>query len=154
MIRRMSMGLALSAALAVAAPTHASPPIQAATLDHVAIQAADLDKSAAFYTSLFGLAEVRAPFPGVRWLALGGGVLLHIVGNRTGRSAHSRWDHIAFACTDMDAMIATLAMRHIPWVAMDGTHAPQVRPDGVKQIFVRDPDGYWIEINDARKMHR
>ncbi len=24
-----------------------------------------------------------------------------------------------------------------------------VRPEGVKQTFVRDPDGYWIEINDA-----
>ena len=22
--------------------------------------------------------------------------------------------------------------------------------DGVKQIYFKDPDGYWIEINDAR----
>jgi lactoylglutathione lyase len=24
------------------------------------------------------------------------------------------------------------------------------RIDGVKQIWVNDPDGYWIEVNDAR----
>ncbi|MBL7764406.1 MAG: VOC family protein, partial [Chitinophagaceae bacterium] len=25
------------------------------------------------------------------------------------------------------------------------------RVDGVKQIYFTDPDGYWIEINDARQ---
>jgi lactoylglutathione lyase len=25
------------------------------------------------------------------------------------------------------------------------------RVDGVKQIYFRDPDGYWIEINDAKE---
>jgi len=24
----------------------------------------------------------------------------------------------------------------------------QVRPDKVKQIYLQDPDGYWIEVND------
>lgn len=114
----------------------------------------DLDKSASFYKTLFGLSEVPAPFPGARWLALGGGLMLHIVGNRTARSEHNRWDHIAIACGDMDAMIAKLADRHIPWINMEGAHTPQVRPDGVKQIFIQDPDGYWIEINDAKKSSR
>jgi catechol 2,3-dioxygenase-like lactoylglutathione lyase family enzyme len=26
----------------------------------------------------------------------------------------------------------------------------QIRPDGVRQIYFQDPDGYWIEINDAK----
>jgi lactoylglutathione lyase len=25
------------------------------------------------------------------------------------------------------------------------------RVDGVKQIYFKDPDGYWIEINDAKE---
>ena len=25
------------------------------------------------------------------------------------------------------------------------------RVDGVQQIYFKDPDGYWIEINDANK---
>jgi catechol 2,3-dioxygenase-like lactoylglutathione lyase family enzyme len=24
------------------------------------------------------------------------------------------------------------------------------RSDGVKQIYIKDPDGYWIEINTAK----
>ena len=24
------------------------------------------------------------------------------------------------------------------------------RPDGVKQIYFQDPDGYWIEVNDSK----
>ena len=27
---------------------------------------------------------------------------------------------------------------------------PQVRPDGIKQVYLQDPDGYWIEINDDK----
>ena len=26
-----------------------------------------------------------------------------------------------------------------------------LRPDGIQQIYFRDPDGYWIEMNDAGK---
>jgi lactoylglutathione lyase len=25
------------------------------------------------------------------------------------------------------------------------------RVDGVKQIYFKDPDGYWVEINDAKE---
>lgn len=151
MTSRSSFISIASVALAFVAPAHAEPPPKTGILDHVAIQARALDRSVAFYKTLFGLTEVPAPFAGARWLSLGGGVMLHIVGNRTAPSRHDRWDHIAIACGDMDAMIAKLAAQHVPWINMDGAHVPQVRPDGVKQIFIQDPDGYWIEINDARR---
>lgn len=151
MIRRSHCMIAILVALAGNAPTHAAPPAKTRVLDHVAIQASNLEKSVIFYKSLFGLTELPAPFPGARWLDLGDGILLHIVGNRTASTEHSRWDHIAIACADMDAMIAKLDARKIPWSNMDGQHVAQVRPDGVQQIFVQDPDGYWIEINDALK---
>jgi len=25
-----------------------------------------------------------------------------------------------------------------------------VRPDGVRQIYFQDPDGYWLEVNDSK----
>jgi catechol 2,3-dioxygenase-like lactoylglutathione lyase family enzyme len=28
--------------------------------------------------------------------------------------------------------------------------AVTTRPDGIKQIYFQDPDGYWIEVNDSR----
>jgi lactoylglutathione lyase len=127
-----------------------TPPFSAA-MDHVAISATDPDKSAAFYSDLFGFRQVPAPVPMARWLVMANGVMLHIVGNRRSPSPHSRWDHMALACTDLDAVVVSLNARHVPWTNMEGGRQPQVRADGVKQIFIQDPDGYWIEINDAAK---
>ena len=124
----------------------------ALSLDHVGIQAVDLGRSVGFYTRVLGLREVPAPFPqaAARWIALGGGRMLHVVAHGTPGAPHNSWDHFALACADLDAMIARLDAFHVAWRDMDGRHAVQTRPDHVRQIFVRDPDGYDIEINDAK----
>jgi catechol 2,3-dioxygenase-like lactoylglutathione lyase family enzyme len=134
--------------LAFAAP---NPPPSIAAFDHVAIYVRDPDISAEFYKSVFGLKQTPAPVPFARWLTMGNGVMLHIVKGRTTPPGHSKWDHIALACADMDEMIQRLADRHIAWSDIEGRKTPQVRADGVKQIFIEDPDGYWIEINDSLK---
>lgn len=127
------------------------PPPVAAALDHVAMQVADLDKSVAFYRDVFGFREVKAPFPIARWLVTGNGLMIHLSSGRTAPVENAKWDHFAVACASMDAMIASLDARKVEWSDIQGRHMVQTRPDGVKQIFVRDPDGYWIEINDALK---
>ena len=134
-----------------AARTEYSAP--ALRLDHVGIQAADLDRSVGFYTRVLGLTEVRAPFPrdAGRWIALDGGRMLHIVGHGGPGADHNRWDHFALACVDLDVMIARLDGLHIAWADIEGRHTAQTRPDGVRQIFIRDPDGYTIELNDSGK---
>ena len=125
---------------------------QQASVDHVAIYVKDVQVSAAFYKDVFGMAELQVPFRGVtipvKWMDMGHGVALHIVGGRQERVAQSKWEHLALACGNMDATIRRLNAKGIPWASMDGQKAPQVRPDGVRQIFVQDPDGYWIEVND------
>lgn len=124
---------------------------RSAALDHVAIYVADLDRSASFYREVFGFREVPAPFPIARWFVTGNGLMLHIVKGRSVPVETTKWDHVAIAWGPMDETIATLDSKKIAWSDIQGNHAPQVRPDGVKQIFVRDPDGYWIEINDSLK---
>lgn len=84
-----------------------------AAMDHVAISVADADKSASFYKELFGFKQVPAPVPMARRLVMANRVMLHIVGNRPAPSRHSRWDHLALACADMDAFIAKLDSRHV-----------------------------------------
>lgn len=133
---------------ALPAPT---PVTGAAAFDHLALYVADLDRSAGFYKSVFGLEELKAPVEFARWLRMGNGVVLHLVRGRPTPAANSKWDHFALSCADMDAMIAGLERAGIAWGDMDGRKIPQVRADGVRQIFVRDPDGYWVEINDALK---
>lgn len=143
--------LLLATGAAASAATTAPAPVAAPALDHVGIQASDLDRSVTFYTGVLGLAEVPAPFPPTeaRWVAFGNGQLLHIVAHGRAGSEHNRWDHFALACRDLPAMIARLDALHWPWTDMNGGHAVQRRPDGVRQIFIRDPDGYAIELNDA-----
>ncbi len=49
----------------------------------------------------------------------------------------------------MDDYIDHLNKMDVPYYNSKG--APQVkqtRPDGVQQIYVVDPEGHWIEIND------
>ncbi|AOH87044.1 hypothetical protein AWL63_22905 (plasmid) [Sphingomonas panacis] len=100
---------------------------------------------------MFGFREVPAPFPIARWLVTGNGLMLHLVKGRSLPVDNTKWDHIAIAWGPMEETIATLDAKKIAWSDIQGRHVPQIRPDGVKQIFVRDPDGYWIEINDSLK---
>ena len=118
-------------------------------VDHLAIYVTDLQRSIAFYKDVFGFEQVPMPVTFAAWLKMGKGVMLHIVAGRKEAVTNSKWDHLSIACADLGAMTASLDARHIAWSSMEGKHEPAVRFDGVKQIFIRDPDGYWIEINDA-----
>ncbi len=126
---------------------------QAVTVDHVAFYVVDMNASLAFYKGVLGFREVPAPIPVARWLDMGNGVKLHLVAGRTEPVAKTKWVHLAVACADMDAMTKELDAKGVAWSNMEGEKkVQQFRADAVKQIFVRDPDGYWIEINDmARK---
>ncbi len=120
-------------------------------VDHIAIYVADLQKSIAFYKDVFGFEQVPMPVTFAAWLSMGKGVMLHIVSGRKEPEMNTKWDHLAIACADITAMTASLDAKHIAWASMEGKPEPAVRFDGVRQIFIRDPDGYWIEINDALK---
>lgn len=122
-----------------------------AALDHVAIYVADLDRSVSFYRDVFGFREVPAPFPIARWMVTGNGLMIHIAKGRTVAIDNPKWEHFAIAWGPMTETIAALDAKKIAWSDIQGRHAPQVRPDGVEQIFVQDPDGHWIEINDSLK---
>jgi lactoylglutathione lyase len=48
--------------------------------------------------------------------------------------------------------IAVLNKNHVPFENWAGEKSGFTsRVDGVKQIYFKDPDGYWIEVNDARE---
>lgn len=134
---RQSVPIAV-AALALHAPAEpAGPPI--AAMDHVAISVTDADKSATFYRQLFGFRQVPAPVPWARWLVMGNGIMLHIVGNRTAPSPHSRWDHLAIACADMDAFIGKLDSRRVAWTNMEGGHSRRSARTGSGRFSSRTP---------------
>jgi lactoylglutathione lyase len=141
--------------LPLAAPAMAQDKPAVARLDHVAIWVADQQKSIDFYREMFGLGEIPAPFPpgGPRWMRLANGVELHIQPGRTAPVEQPRRVHMAIAVASLDPILASLKARSQGWSDIAGTPGAinASRTDGIRQIFLQDPDGYWIEVNDALK---
>lgn len=124
-----------------------------AKLDHIAISVANAEASALFYKEVFGFAELKNPFAGgggVVWLDLGGGIALHLFGGRMSPVANGRERHFAVTVADLSRVTSHLKSQGLGWQDFDGVAGQvQTRPDGVRQLFFRDPDGYWIKVNDA-----
>lgn len=122
-----------------------------ARAEHVAIQAADIDRSAAFYRQAFGLQPIAQPMKNRRWLDLGNGLALHILDGRTAPRASNRDEHLALHVADLGVVTAWLDRHGVEWGDRAGAmRTMQTRFDGVRQIYVRDPDGYWVEVSDDR----
>lgn len=134
-------------------PALPSSTVNNVTVDHVALHVADLDASVAFYSGVFGLQEIPAAAKGRRWMSLGRGVALHLLGGRSEPVVDDRSVHFALTSDNLEPILQRLKDRGIAWSDFGGTQATVStgRSDGVRQIFLRDPDGYWIEVNDALK---
>ena len=60
--------------------------------------------------------------------------------------------HFALAVADLDHVMRDLDSRgavYSDWAGTPGRAGS--RADGVRQIYLQDPDGYWVEINEALK---
>lgn len=146
LVAHILMGCApgLTNAASIAAPE------AAARLDHLSLQVSDVDRSASFYRDLFLLKEIAFPVPGLRWLDVGGGVQLHLLPGRKSPAVTERAAHLAFSVQDMDGLLAKLSARNVSWTDFAGTPgAVSLRRDGVRQIYLQDPDNHWIEVNDS-----
>ncbi len=122
--------------------------------DHIGLKVKDLDASVRFYAGVLGLAEVENPMGKgpIRWFALGSGANLHLVpGNPAPAAERGIGTHLALAVADLDAFVARLDVAGVAFGEMPGRPGRITsRPDGVRQCFIRDPDGFWLEINDAK----
>ncbi len=122
-----------------------------ARAEHVAIQASNLDRSATFYHEAFGLRIIPTPLKNRRWLDLGNGMALHILDGRVAPKPSNRNEHLALHVDDLATVTTWLDRHGLVWTDLAGTpRAMQTRFDGVRQIYVQDPDGYWLEIGDSR----
>jgi lactoylglutathione lyase len=123
-----------------------------ATLNHTAIYVVDVKASAAFYQSIIGLDTVPEPFHDGKhaWFSTGPGIMLHVIQGAPAKKEYYKNQHTCFSVASLEAFTALLKKNNIPWEDRDGAkHAITTRVDGIKQLWLQDPDGYWIEINDA-----
>ncbi|MET0463665.1 MAG: VOC family protein, partial [Chitinophagaceae bacterium] len=103
---------------------------------------------------VIGLDTIPEPFHDGRhtWFSIGAGSQLHIISGAAAATTHNKNTHLCFSVRSIDDFIKSLNKHHVAFEDWAGTiSAVTTRPDGVKQIWFRDPDGYWLEINDANK---
>ena len=123
-------------------------------LNHIAVYVVDLKTSTAFYKDIIGLDTIPEPFHDGRhtWFSVGPKSHLHIISGAAQKTEHDKNTHLCFTVTSVIDFMAVLKKNNVGfenWAGEKNTFTNRV--DGVKQIYFKDPDGYWIEINDARQ---
>jgi len=123
-------------------------------LNHIALYVVDLKVSTNFYQHIIGLDTIPEPFHDGHhtWFSLGTHGHLHVISGATTKTTHDKNAHLCFSVASIDDFIANLKKNNIEfenWAGEKNTVTKRV--DGIRQIYFRDPDGYWIEINDDNK---
>lgn len=124
-----------------------------ARLNHIALYVVDLKISSDFYSQIVGLDTIPEPFHDGRhtWFSVGPKSHLHIISGAREKKEQDKNSHLCFSVPSVLDFINVLNKNSIPfenWAGEKNTFTNRV--DGVKQVYFRDPDGYWVEINDAR----
>ena len=122
-------------------------------LNHIAILVVNLEQSADFYTHIIGLDTIPEPFHDGKhvWLNIGPGLQMHIIQGAPVSRSYYKNQHCCFSVASVEVFILMLKEKKINFEDRDGTpDAITTRVDGVKQIWLMDPDNYWVEINDAK----
>jgi lactoylglutathione lyase len=133
--------------------TTASAQKGSARINHLAIFVQDIKKSAFFYQEIVGLDSIPEPFHDGKhvWLKIGPGASLHIIEGASQKKEYFKNNHICFSVPSVEKFVEALRKNNISYEDVSGKkNSISNRVDGVKQIWLQDPDGYWIEINDAK----
>jgi lactoylglutathione lyase len=125
-----------------------------ALLNHIALYVVDLQKSTRFYQDIIGLDTIPEPFHDGKhtWFRIGVKSHLHLIQGAAAPLQHPKNTHLCFSVASVADFTKVLEKHQVEfenWAGEKG--AVTNRADGVKQIYFKDPDGYWIEINDAKE---
>ena len=121
--------------------------------NHTTIFVIDMNRSAAFYEKVLMVTRIPEPFHDNKhiWEKIGEHNELHIVEGAKQVIPHDINIHLAFSVPSVENFakhLDSMNVKYGDWSQKSTT--PQLRPDGIKQIYFQDPDGYWIEVNDDK----
>ncbi|MBZ9729290.1 VOC family protein [Salegentibacter sp. JZCK2] len=111
----------------------------------------DLKTSVNFYGNVLGLEQISNGGLGdhIKWFQLNNKVQLHLVESEE-VVEKNKGVHSAFNTDDLSEFMGFLRTKNIPFENWKGEkNTITNRPDGIRQIYFQDPDGYWIEVNDS-----
>jgi lactoylglutathione lyase len=149
-IRLLLIALSLFIAIGLNAQSKAK-----VRINHTAIFVKDIKATKAFYEGILGLDTIPEPFHDGKhvWYSMGfPGVSMHVIQGASDKKEYYKNQHTCFSLESVEAFTKLLEKNKIPFEDVAGKkNAITTRVDGVKQIWLQDPDGYWIEVNDARQ---
>jgi lactoylglutathione lyase len=123
-------------------------------IDHKAISVVDLKQTRNFYCGVLGLDTIPEPFKDGKhlWLDLGGNISLHVISGAPKPIEHYQNDHLCLRTDNVVGFTKLLESKKIGWYDVKGVpNKMTTRPDGVQQVWIKDPDGYWVEVNNVGK---
>jgi lactoylglutathione lyase len=127
-------------------------PVASISFNHVALSVQDVDRSADFYRTVFGLREItnRTEVEGIRWFSLGEGKELHLISVLKEPVSLNKAVHFALTTPVFDGFVEDLRQAEIGFSNWAGeARTITIRADDTRQIYLQDPDGYWIEVNST-----
>src|SRR6218665_1855723 len=136
------IAIGICSSFSTLAQTNAMP-----QLNHIAIYVVNLEKSTRFYQEVIGLDTIPEPFHDGRhtWFSIGPKSQLHIISGAAQATSHNKNAHLCFSVRSIEEFISGLNKYKIPFEDWAGTpSAVTTRPDGIKQIWFKDPHGYWL----------
>ncbi|RYD91450.1 MAG: VOC family protein [Sphingobacteriales bacterium] len=119
--------------------------------NHQALCVKDVNASFKFYNEVLLLDKMESPFNNmIIWLKTGPKTELHLIQGDCSGATHFRNVHMSFSVASLEGYMKHLDKFNIKYDSSAGDKKAQTRSDGVHQIYFQDPDGYWIELNDAK----
>ncbi len=122
-------------------------------LNHIAVYVKDLKSTTDFYKNIIGLEMIEEPFHDGRhtWFKVAEHAHLHLIQGAGSIVAHDKNGHLCFSVSDISKFVAVLDQNKVPYEDWPGAAQKiTTRVDGVHQVYFKDPEGNWIEINDDK----
>jgi lactoylglutathione lyase len=122
-------------------------------INHISLFVTDLQRAGNFYINVVGLDTIPEPFHDGKhiWFDIGGGAHLHLIKGASSEKEYYQNNHLCLSTTNIPEFIQKLDKYKIAWFDSGGNpYKVTKRVDGVLQVYLRDPDGYWLEINNDR----
>ncbi len=140
--------IALICCLALQSRAQTSP-----HFNHLTVYVTDLARASEFYKKVMMLDTIPEPFHDHRhtWFRIAEHSQLHVVSGAKEDIAHDVNIHMAFSVASLPDFIRHLESLGVKYGDFAGTEKKlAIRPDKIEQIYLQDPDGYWIEVDNDR----